>query len=200
MPYLDDIGIFSTGTGTGATLEERKESSFQQMLHRLDLVLERLIWAGLTCKMTKCTFFSVRAEYLGHIVSREGLSIPQSGMVQPVVNEMFATVHAAGSSLLGLFTSCTTFDSTRHKQAPRAKAGNGVWCMGCEQAYHAGCFAVYPTAAPRRPRKNQEKARSPGLPQPRLTRSARARSARAALALWKMAVTTATTARSDDET
>eukprot|EP00962_Isochrysis_galbana_P056738 scaffold28826_cov253-Isochrysis_galbana.AAC.7 len=37
---------------------------------------------------------------------------PRSGMVQPVVNEMFATVHAAGSSLLGLFTSCTTFDST----------------------------------------------------------------------------------------
>eukprot|EP00962_Isochrysis_galbana_P024786 scaffold7618_cov129-Isochrysis_galbana.AAC.1 len=76
MPYLDDIGIFSTGTG--ATLEERKESSFQQMLHRLDLVLERLIWAGLTCKMTKCTFFSVRAEYLGHIVSREGLSMATS--------------------------------------------------------------------------------------------------------------------------
>eukprot|EP00962_Isochrysis_galbana_P003060 scaffold861_cov123-Isochrysis_galbana.AAC.5 len=25
---------------------------------------------------------------------------------------MFATVHTAGSSLLGLFTSCTTFDST----------------------------------------------------------------------------------------
>eukprot|EP00962_Isochrysis_galbana_P004869 scaffold1335_cov102-Isochrysis_galbana.AAC.10 len=37
----------------------------------------------------------------------------QSGMVQPVVQEMFATVHAAGSSLLGLFSSCTTFDSTR---------------------------------------------------------------------------------------
>eukprot|EP00962_Isochrysis_galbana_P009661 scaffold2695_cov142-Isochrysis_galbana.AAC.2 len=36
----------------------------------------------------------------------------QSGMVQPVVNEMFATVHAAGSSLLSLFTSCTTFDTT----------------------------------------------------------------------------------------
>eukprot|EP00962_Isochrysis_galbana_P018520 scaffold5353_cov134-Isochrysis_galbana.AAC.1 len=37
---------------------------------------------------------------------------PSSGMVQPAVNEMFATVHAAGSSLLGLFTSCATFDST----------------------------------------------------------------------------------------
>eukprot|EP00962_Isochrysis_galbana_P019268 scaffold5610_cov137-Isochrysis_galbana.AAC.12 len=40
----------------------------------------------------------------------------QSGMVQPVVNEMFATVHAAGSSLLGLFTSCSTFDSTEGGQ------------------------------------------------------------------------------------
>eukprot|EP00962_Isochrysis_galbana_P040129 scaffold14518_cov141-Isochrysis_galbana.AAC.1 len=42
-------------------------------------------------------------------------SIPslQSGMVQPVIQEMFATVHAAGSSLLGLFSSCTTFDATR---------------------------------------------------------------------------------------
>eukprot|EP00962_Isochrysis_galbana_P050314 scaffold21748_cov129-Isochrysis_galbana.AAC.7 len=38
----------------------------------------------------------------------------QSGMVQPVVQEMFAPVHAAGSSLFGLFSSCTTFDSTNH--------------------------------------------------------------------------------------
>eukprot|EP00962_Isochrysis_galbana_P045052 scaffold17639_cov108-Isochrysis_galbana.AAC.1 len=36
-------------------------------------------------------------------------------MVQPVINEMFATVHAAGSSLLGLFNSCSTFDSTSLK-------------------------------------------------------------------------------------
>jgi len=31
-------------------------------------------------------------------------------MVQPVVEEMLATVQAAGSSLFGLFSSCTTFD------------------------------------------------------------------------------------------
>eukprot|EP00962_Isochrysis_galbana_P032003 scaffold10474_cov122-Isochrysis_galbana.AAC.10 len=36
----------------------------------------------------------------------------QSGMVQPVIQEMYATVHAAGSSLFGLFSSCSTFDST----------------------------------------------------------------------------------------
>eukprot|EP00962_Isochrysis_galbana_P047034 scaffold19113_cov98-Isochrysis_galbana.AAC.6 len=41
----------------------------------------------------------------------------QSGMVQPVVQEMLATVHAAGSSLLGLFSSCTTFDSTASGQS-----------------------------------------------------------------------------------
>jgi hypothetical protein len=69
-------GIFSTGNGD--TLEERCEASFQQMLHRLDLILERLIWAGLTCKMSKCTFFSVRVEYLGHIVSRDGLAMAAS--------------------------------------------------------------------------------------------------------------------------
>eukprot|EP00962_Isochrysis_galbana_P057725 scaffold30229_cov146-Isochrysis_galbana.AAC.2 len=48
----------------------------------------------------------------------------QSGMVQPVVNEMFATVHAAGSSLLGLFTSCTTFDSTKGQ---RGECFAGPW-------------------------------------------------------------------------
>ena len=71
MPYLDDVGAWSTGVGD--SLQAREESSFQQMLHRLDLVLERLIWAGLTCKMSKCVFFATSAEYLGHVVSREGL-------------------------------------------------------------------------------------------------------------------------------
>eukprot|EP00962_Isochrysis_galbana_P021564 scaffold6362_cov123-Isochrysis_galbana.AAC.2 len=53
----------------------------------------------------------------------------QSGMVQPVIQDMFATVHAAGSSLLGLFTSCTTFDSTGvpHRKRKRVpQRGRGV--------------------------------------------------------------------------
>jgi hypothetical protein len=76
MPYLDDIGIWSNGTG--ATLEEREQKSFEQMLHRLDLILERLIWAGLTCKATKCVLFAISAEYLGHIISRAGLEMAPS--------------------------------------------------------------------------------------------------------------------------
>eukprot|EP00962_Isochrysis_galbana_P017901 scaffold5152_cov113-Isochrysis_galbana.AAC.1 len=58
----------------------------------------------------------------------------QSGMVQPVVNEIVATVHAAGSSLLGLFTSCTTFDATIRNSALRARA----------------CFSSRPRARPAR--------------------------------------------------
>ena len=53
-------------------IDSCRHSSFQQTLHRLDLVLERLIWAGLTCKMSKCLFFATSAEHLGHVVSREG--------------------------------------------------------------------------------------------------------------------------------
>eukprot|EP00962_Isochrysis_galbana_P060697 scaffold35467_cov101-Isochrysis_galbana.AAC.1 len=48
----------------------------------------------------------------------------QSGMVQPVVQEMFATVHAAGSSLLGLFSSCTTFDSTKEQDVCKEQGAN----------------------------------------------------------------------------
>ena len=73
MPYLDDVGVWSTGVG--ATPEERHESSFKQQLHRLDLVFERLKWAGLSCKASKCELFATSAEYLGHIISRDGLKM-----------------------------------------------------------------------------------------------------------------------------
>eukprot|EP00962_Isochrysis_galbana_P037028 scaffold12888_cov144-Isochrysis_galbana.AAC.2 len=48
-------------------------------------------------------------------------------MVQPVVNEMFATVHAAGSSLLGLFIhSLRVQPSIRHMCVLPAKKKKGV--------------------------------------------------------------------------
>eukprot|EP00962_Isochrysis_galbana_P017559 scaffold5046_cov122-Isochrysis_galbana.AAC.1 len=71
---------------------------------------------GLFCVLASPTHGSakdVTKHHLSHSCEiTQSNPSPQSGMVQPVVNEMFATVHAAGSSLLGLFTSCTTFDST----------------------------------------------------------------------------------------
>ena len=71
MPYLDDVGVWSTGKG--ATPEEREASSFEQMLQRLGGVFERLKWAGLSMKASKCTLFATSAEYLGHVISRDGL-------------------------------------------------------------------------------------------------------------------------------
>eukprot|EP00962_Isochrysis_galbana_P051601 scaffold23073_cov97-Isochrysis_galbana.AAC.1 len=44
---------------------------------------------------------------------------------------MFATVHAAGSSLLGLFTSCTTFDSTFSQPRPVSRAWFSPLSMRC---------------------------------------------------------------------
>lgn len=73
FPYLDDAGVFSTGVGD--TKEERELASFEQMLHRLELVLERFESAGMTCKAPKCHLFCTEAEYLGHLVSREGIKM-----------------------------------------------------------------------------------------------------------------------------
>ena len=73
MPYLDDCGIWATGVG--ATLQEREDASFKQMLHRLDLVLERFENSGMTCKAEKCSLFATQAEYLGHLVTREGIKM-----------------------------------------------------------------------------------------------------------------------------
>ena len=73
MPYLDDVGVWSTGVGP--TIETREAASFEQMLTRLDLVLERLAWAGMTAKASKCVLFATSAAYLGHIISRKGLEM-----------------------------------------------------------------------------------------------------------------------------
>jgi hypothetical protein len=73
MPYLDDVAVWSTGVG--ANPAERSDASFEQMMHRRDLVLERLTWAGLSAKASKCTFFTTSASYLGHVISRQGLEM-----------------------------------------------------------------------------------------------------------------------------
>ena len=73
MPYLDDCAVWSTGVG--ATADLRELASFEQMMTRLDLVLERLSWAGMTAKASKCVLFATSTSYLGHIISRKGLEM-----------------------------------------------------------------------------------------------------------------------------
>lgn len=40
-------------------------------------------------------------------------------------------------------TNKASSSSHRHKQAPRAKAGSGVWCVRCERAFHPACYTIY---------------------------------------------------------
>ena len=58
MPYLDDCGVWSTGVGQ--TLAEREADSFEKMLSNLHAVFERLKWAGLSMKSSKCELFTTR--------------------------------------------------------------------------------------------------------------------------------------------
>ena len=58
--YLDDILVLS--------------SDYEEHISRLDEVLKHLIDAGLKLKGKKCHLFCHQVEYLGHVVSGEGLS------------------------------------------------------------------------------------------------------------------------------
>ena len=60
LVYLDDIIVFS--------------QSFKQHVQRLQLVLERLRKAGLKLSPSKCHLFQPKVEFLGHVVSGDGVS------------------------------------------------------------------------------------------------------------------------------
>ena len=83
MPYLDDVAIWSTGMGDAA--DSRETASFEQMMHRLELVLEPLAWAGLSAKASKCILFAVSAPHLGHVISRSGLEM-EPAKVQKILD------------------------------------------------------------------------------------------------------------------
>ena len=58
--YLDDIIVYG--------------KSPEEILERLGAVFEKLRKAGLKLKPSKCEFFKEQIQFLGHIVSKEGIS------------------------------------------------------------------------------------------------------------------------------
>lgn len=62
--YLDDVVVFS--------------STVAEHVERLDAVLGRLQREGLKAKLEKCSFFKPEVSYLGHIISRDGVSTDPS--------------------------------------------------------------------------------------------------------------------------
>jgi len=64
LVYLDDIILHSTTP--------------EQHLERLDMILSRLQKANLKLKPSKCSLMKREVEFLGHIISEEGVStIPE---------------------------------------------------------------------------------------------------------------------------
>ena len=69
--YLDDIIVFS--------------ASFNDHLTRLSSVFDRLRAAGLKLKPEKCHFTKTHVTYLGHVISREGIT-PDKAKITSVAN------------------------------------------------------------------------------------------------------------------
>ena len=59
MIYLDDIVVFGT--------------NFEEHLNRVEEVLDRLQVAGLKLKPEKCQLFRLEVDFLGHVVSADGV-------------------------------------------------------------------------------------------------------------------------------
>ena len=69
--YLDDLLIISNG-------------SFDDHLQQLDTVLHRLRLAGLKINVEKSAFFAPEIEYLGYLLTKEG--------IKPVLNKIQAVL------------------------------------------------------------------------------------------------------------
>ena len=92
--YLDDINVFSQ------TPEEH--------LHRLQAVFNKLRAARLKLKPSKCDLFKQQINYLGHVVSNEGVSI-DSEKIKSVTEWPQPTTATKIRSFLGLVSYCRRF-------------------------------------------------------------------------------------------
>ena len=87
LVYLDDIIVFG--------------STFQEHLLRLDGVLDKLRQANLKVKPSKCSLFSTQVQYLGHVISAEGV-MPDPAKVQSVKEWPAPTNQTEVKSFIGL--------------------------------------------------------------------------------------------------
>ena len=69
LGYLDDIIVYS--------------ASFEDNLKHLDMVFQRLLQANLKLKLSKCDFFMEQLQFLGHMVSANGIQ-PNFDKVQAI--------------------------------------------------------------------------------------------------------------------
>jgi transposase InsO family protein len=125
LVYLDDIILFST------TLSEH--------LERLTVVLERLIKAGLKLKPSKVHLFQRSVEFLGHLVSENGVA-PHPGKISDVVNWPVPTCVKDVRAFVGLAGYYRRFVSGFSTIAASlydlmCKGHKFVWNEACQESF-----------------------------------------------------------------
>ena len=125
MGYLDDIIIFSK------TEEEH--------LDHLTQVFERLRKAGLKLKLQKCSFFKKHIQYLGHLISDEGIQ-PLPEKLASIRNISVPTTPKEVKQFLGLVGYYRKFiprfsDISRVLTQLTRKNKNFNWTTECEKCF-----------------------------------------------------------------
>ena len=128
LVYLDDIIVFSN------TLDDH--------IQHLETVFKLLAEAGLKLKLKKCDFFKEEIKYLGHVVSRDGVT-PNKAKVESIVNYPEPTNVKELSSFLGLASYYRKFiRAFAEKAHPLTKLTRKAepWVWGDEQRNAFRCI------------------------------------------------------------
>ena len=125
LVYLDDIVVFG--------------KTFEQTLARLRLVMERLKAAGLKLKASKCKWFQKSVQYLGHIVSAEGIKCDPE-KIETVKDWPIPKSVAQVRSFLGLASYYRKFiDNFAEIAHPLTsltrKRAKFCWSTACQQSF-----------------------------------------------------------------
>ncbi len=123
--YLDDVIVFGP--------------TFQKTLENLELVLERFKKANLMMNTKKCKLFQTSVKFLGHIVSREGISCDPEKIFS-VQNWRVPENKTEVLSFLGLASYYRKFIPMFSAVAYplnnlTKKSVDFVWCDKCESAF-----------------------------------------------------------------
>ena len=127
--YQDDILIYSPDVKTH--------------LHHLKLVFERLRKADLRLKMEKCTFLKKHIQYLGHMISGDGITqVPEKLESIQVMPHLYTPKKV--KQFLGLVGYYSKFipcfaDLTRPRNVLTRKGVDFNWTPVCQKSFNLMC-------------------------------------------------------------